>query len=176
MTQKSFTLFEIIISIILITIIYIFAINSFSNSVAKRAGDITLENLKEKLLKFDFQNQISVKCIEDDFSCFIFIDGQKEPIEEKIEKLFLEKPTIYHYDKDLERVEFPDLELEQLQRYEVVFEYSCKKNNRCSELVVENQDEIYLFNDIYTKPIKLKYLSDVEDLIEKNIQEVRDAF
>ncbi|MEA3383983.1 MAG: hypothetical protein U9Q20_04840 [Campylobacterota bacterium] len=178
MPKRSFTLFEIIISIILISIIYLFAINSFTSKQKSLSKDINLDNIKSKLLNYQFENTITIKCIEDDYSCFVFIDDSKVPLKERVEKLFSEIPNVYRYNKDLDKIDFLDLELEQLQRYEVIFEFSCNKNRKCSELVVENAEDnqLYVFNDIYRKPIKLEHLNDLVDLIEKNEQEVKDAF
>ena len=174
--NKAFTLFEIIIVIILVSIIYTFAINSFSKNKPKHPDGITLSNLKEKLLEFEFDEDITIQCLADDFSCFVFLDDDLEPQEEKIKDLFKNKPTIYSYSKELERLEFLDLELEQLQRYEIIFKYNCKKNKKCSELIVETDNLVYIFNDIKNKPKTIKYISDIDSFFDNKIQEVKDAF
>ena len=153
-----------------------FAINSFSTSSKININGITLKNLKSKLLQYEFENKITIKCIKDDLSCFVFLDDDILPQEDKIMNLFKKEPNIYSYKQDSERLEFVDLELEQLQRYEVFLELNCKKNQKCSEFVLELPNKVMIFNNIYSKPIELKYLSDVEDLIQNNVQEVKDAF
>ena len=178
--KKTFTLFEIIISIILVSIIYSFAINSFSTKKKIKSDDVTIFNLKEKLLKYGKENEmgdnITIKCIRDDFSCYLFIDDDKIPLEDKIKPFFLDTPTIYKYNKELEKIDFLDLELEQLERYEVIFKYSCKKNKKCSEFIVETENMIYIFNDIKKKPDTIKYISDIDDYFELKVEEVKDAF
>ncbi|MEA3513313.1 MAG: prepilin-type N-terminal cleavage/methylation domain-containing protein [Campylobacterota bacterium] len=177
MKQKAFTLFEIIITIILISIFYLFAINSFSNS-SKIDGDvITLNNLKQELLKVDFEEEINIQCNNQDLSCLVFVDGVLDEDEEgKIENLFLKEPIVYKYNKNLEDIEFQDLELEQLERQNIVFKYSCKKNRKCDEMIVQTEDKVYVFNDIHNKPITLNYIDEVSDFFDDKIGEIKDAF
>jgi hypothetical protein len=172
--KKAFTLFELIIAVILVSLLYYFAIDSFSQKNFKEKKNITLTNLKQTLLQYDFNDNITIQCIEDDFSCFVFIDDILQ--KEKINPLFKEVPTIYNYAKDLTRVDFNELELEQLDTYNIVFKYSCKKDKKCSEYIVELPNKVYIFNDIYTKPTTINYISDINDYFDNKIQEVKDAF
>jgi len=126
------------------------------------------------LLNKQYDNNIIIKCVDDTFDCYVFIDGEIQ--EEKIKGLFETKPFIYKYNSNLDEIDFLDLELEKLERFEVVFEYKCKKNSKCSELIVEYNDNVFIFNDIFQQPIIIKYLSDVEEYFTKNIEEVKDAF
>ncbi|MEA3354788.1 MAG: hypothetical protein U9Q33_13330 [Campylobacterota bacterium] len=174
MFKRSFTLFEIIISIILISLVYYFAVSSFTNNTFRKKDNINLLNLKEELLKYEYNDNITVKCVDDTFDCFIFKDGVVE--DTKIVSLFKEKPTVYTYRQNYETVEFPYLELEQLQRYDVVFQYSCKSNNRCSEYIVQTDDLVYVMNNIYKEALTFKYLNEVDDFFIQNIEKVKDAF
>ncbi len=171
--QKAFTLFEIIIVIILISVIYTFTINSFTNGQKRLNNNITLLNLKKYLLSLEFENNVRIECIEDDLSCFVFVDNilQKETIKD----LFIEIPNIYNYHRDMDKMYFKDLDLEQLQSYNIVFKYACKKNGKCDELIVEDTNIVYLFNNINKAPDTVNYLSDVGDYFYDKIQEVKDA-
>ena len=126
------------------------------------------------MLNKQYDNNIIIKCVDDTFDCYVFIDGEIQ--EEKIKGLFETKPFIYKYNSNLDEIDFLDLELEKLERFEVVFEYKCKKNSKCSELIVEYNDNVFIFNDIFQQPITIKYLSDIEEYFNKNIEEVKDAF
>jgi hypothetical protein len=171
--KKAFTLFEIVISIILVSIVYMFAINSFKKQDIV-SDSITLNNLKQKLLQSDFEESILIKCIEDDFTCFIYLDEQIQ--EKRTNPIFESKPTVYSYDRDYERVEFKRLELENLDSYDIVFEYECKKNKKCSELIVETDKDVYIYNALDRNPTKIDYINDVRDYFDEKINEVRDAF
>lgn len=172
MNKNSFTLFEIIISIILISIVYFFALNNFSAKKYDKKQNKTILNLKENLFKYSFNNNIKIKCTQE-IGCFVFIDGELQ--EEKIDKLFDSKPTVYEYNNKLKRIEFLDLELEQLQRYEIVFEYTCFSNKKCDELIVETDSLVYIFNSFQKKPTTIKYINDIDDYFESKINEVKDA-
>ena len=171
---QGFTLFELVISIILISIIYGFAINSFQGNTKKTTKGITLKTLKKELLSFEYENEIKIYCAEKDLSCFLFIDDEMQ--KEKINDLFLKEPIVYKYEKNLDRKEFNPLELEKLETFSIVFEYACNKNNKCSELIVFEEERGYIFNDIHSTPIIVKSISEIDDYFEDIIQEVKDAF
>lgn len=171
--KKSFTLFEIIIVIILISVLYTFAIGSFTSKSKKNLHTITLMNLKTELLKFEYEKTIEIQCVEDDLSCFVFSDGVKQ--DDKISNLFHEQPIVYKYNQNQDKIEYTPLELEEMERYNIVFKYSCDNYGKCSEFIVEDGDDIYIFNDIKLKPIKYKYLGDIDDYFNKKIEEVKDA-
>lgn len=174
MSRKAFTLFEIIISVILISLVYYFVITSFSDNSNTKKDDITFLNLKEKLLAYDFIENITIKCIDEDLSCMVFVDDNMTG--DIITSLLTSKPEVYEYSKELKKIEFPYLELEQLQRYDIVFQYSCNKNNKCSEYIVQTEEMVYILNDIQKRPSTLKYINDVDEYFDKTMQKVRDAF
>lgn len=170
---KGFTLFEIIISIILVSILYAFAINSFQGKSEKKIK-VTLDTLKQELLAIDYENEVKLYCIENDLSCFLFVDGELQ--KQKIEGLFSFEPLVYEYNKELDIVDFNPLELEKLQSYNVVFEYACSTNRKCTESIVFENEKGYIFNDIYMQPKIVKSISEIENYFEDTIQEVKDAF
>jgi prepilin-type N-terminal cleavage/methylation domain-containing protein len=172
--KKGFTLVEIIIVIILISILYLFAINKFDNISTIKSTKVSLNNLKETLLSYNFDSKIEIKCINDDLSCMMFIDDQIQDI--KIESLFESMPSVYTYNKNPDRIEFLDLDLEQLQRYTIIFEYSCTSDQRCSEIIVETNEKTYIFNNMNRYPVSVEYFNDINDYFEKKITEVKDAF
>lgn len=174
MLKKSFTLFELIISILLISIVYIFAINSFPKFVENKNTDTSIENLKEDLFSFEFEDTVSIKCIEDDLQCFVFLDDVIQ--KQKLNAFFDTNPTVYEYNNKLNIVEFEPLELEQLQSYNIVFEFTCKKNGKCDEYIIETDNKVYIFSNLNNKVDTIKYISDIDQYFDKKIQEVKDAF
>jgi hypothetical protein len=175
MTKKrGVSLFEIILAIVLVGIVYSFAINSFTNKKDIVKDNVTLENLKQTLLAYDYINSIDMKCIASDLKCFVFVDNILQ--KETINTLFKNKPVVYDYDNKLIKKKFLSLELELLQRYDVVFEYKCDKYRQCTEQIVEYNDKVYIFNDTKIKPIIIKYLNDIDMYFQDKIDEVKDAF
>ena len=163
-TKKSaFTLIEIIIVIIIISIVYSFVLGSFKKQDKQIDERVTLSNLKSNLLKMDYTDSIEVVCLDDDFKCFLYLDDEKQ----EINKLFSDDISVYKYSKELEHIEYNN---------GVIFTYSCDKYQKCSEIIVEKQEKIYIFNDIHKNPILIDSVNDVNDYFEKKIDEVKDAF
>ena len=174
--KRAFTLFELLIAMILVSLLYYFAISSFEKKSFNLNSGVSLKNLKYSLLhNYDFEDSISIQCIEDDLSCFLFIDGALQK-KTKLDSLFKDKPTIYNYSPSLETIEFKDLELEELESYHIVFKYRCIKSGKCSEYIVQTSKKVFLFNDIYTYPKELNSINDLDEYFEKLKREVKDAF
>ena len=157
---------------ILISVVYYFAITTFK--VNKNINNVSLYNIKETLLKYSFNESISLKCIEDGKICRIVVDG--DVIEDTIENLFEEKPTVYSYDKNLDVIEYEDLEIKQFENYEVCFTYTINKYQKSNDMIVEVKDKVYIFNSIHNKPTNIEYLSDIGIYFDDKLQEVKDAF
>jgi hypothetical protein len=151
-----------------------FAMNSFTKNSTIQEEKVTLQNLKQMLLSQEYSEEISVKCIEDNFSCILIKDNEIQ--EDMIKAIFTQIPTVYEYSRDLNRLEFPTLELEQLQSFKIVFEYKCNKAQRCSELIVETEEKTYIFNDMYKTPQTIEYINDIDEYFDEKIREVKDAF
>lgn len=172
--KKAFSLFELIVVIILIGIIYAVFLPKLS-TVQKKNESLTLLNIKEYLLSLPYKNTLSLKCIEESYECYINIDGViKNDL--TIKNLFKDKPEVYSYDKELERLEFARLELDTFEEFGVVFELSLNKDRKTQDVVVETTNGVYVFNSLYLKPVKYEYINDVQNNFEDMITEVKDAF
>jgi len=134
---------------------------------------VSLENLPEYLTKYDFSSSLELICINDAKKCILIIDGK---IKENIEGLFNEKPTVYEYNKNLNTIFYDDIELKQLDRYEVSFKYIINKYKKSTDMIVETGNKIYIFNSIYKKPIILDSSIDVYDYFDNLNKEFKDAF
>ena len=53
---------------------------------------------------------------------------------------------MYSYNKQLDMLEFADLEMEKLESFEVCFEYSIDKYLKSSDIIVQTNDKVYIFN------------------------------
>ena len=171
--KKAFTLVEIILVVFIISIVYIVMISNINNSSSIN-NKLVLKNIKQKLLTYDFKDNIELKCINEGNLCFIFVDGNI--IDEKIENLFKTKPTVYTYDTKLNIIEFDELEFEKLETYDVCFAYKINKYLKIDDMIVQLDDKIYIFNSIDKKAVLIEYLSDVNNYFDDKKQEVKDAF
>ena len=174
--KKSFTLMELVIVIVLVSIMYYFVLSNNFESDNKRKEGLSLINLKSYLLSFDFKNSASIKCIEsDDYDCYVFLDNKLEK-DLSIKNLFKDKPSIYEYTKEQDRMEFGNLKLDTFEEFNVVFEYSIGADMKSKDFILDTGEKIYVFNSIYNKPIQLKYLYEVLDSFENRVSEVKDVF
>ncbi len=141
----------------------------------KNKNSVTLQNLKQSLLKFDFKDKISLKCVDDEnVDCLVIIDDKIQ--NEKISKLFKSCPDVYEYSRDQTRMEFDDLELEQLLRLEICFEFEVNKNGYSSQMIVDTHDEVLIYDNISQKPKKIKYINDIGLYFDGKNDEVKNAF
>jgi len=169
--KKAFTLFELIISIILVGIVYLFVFNNLNLS-KPTSTKFKLVELKEKLLEYDFEKSINIKCSEEK-GCFLFIDGK---LHKQNIKLFDTTPVVYRYSTTKEIVEFPTLKLNNIDSYRIVFDYRCNRYKKCDEYIVELEDSIYIFKNLAPKAKKFNSWSDVDDWFSLRQDEVKDAF
>lgn len=172
--KKSFTLLEIIIVIFIISSVYYLVATNFITINNKQSETPLLLNVKELLKGYQFDEKIELKCVEDNYRCFILADGIV--VKELDRKLFKVKPDVYRYDTKLDIIDYGYLELDKLESFPIIFEYSIDKYNKTKDMIVQVEEQIYIFNSIHEKPILKEYLSDVNDYFEDKISEVKDAF
>jgi hypothetical protein len=171
--KKSFTLFEMIIVVGLIFVIYYFSFTFFKINDTK-INKLTMINLKHTLLKYDFDNNISLKCVDDDkINCYIVID--KIVQKNKILNLFEKCPDVYSYSKELSRIDFKDIKLQYFTK-PVCFKFEIKHNLSSSQIIVDTGKKIYLYDGISLEPQVVKSLYDINDYFENKINEVKNAF
>ena len=145
------------------------------NIKQKKLDTITLTNIKQTLLKFEFEESIVLKCIDDEkIDCFVIIDDVIQ--EEKVTNLFKYKPDVYEYSKELKDLDFKYLELENMESYQICFEFSIDKYRNSSQLIVDTFEDVFIYDGISKKPTKIKYINDVDSYFEDKIKEVKDAF
>jgi competence protein ComGC len=172
--KKTFTLFELIIVVILISIVYYISISNI-NIKQNSVNAITLINLKQTLKNMDFKNKIEIKCIDSkDVECLIFKDDIIQ--EKKIYGLFKKCPTVYKYSIQQQTIDFEDVELDKLERYSICFEFILNKDGKSSQIIVDTQDNVYIFDNISQFPKTIKYINDIDLYFDKKVNEVKNAF
>lgn len=174
--KKGFTLVELII-VIFITLSTYFLIFSNSNfKVKDEEIKLSLHNLREVLIKnFEFKDEISFICIEDNLQCFFSIDGKIDD-KNSIKHFFTTKPLVYEYSKKEKLIDFNRIDINDSIQ-DVVFELKINNDYKTNEFILDTlEDKVYVFNSIYKEPKIFDSLRDVLDFFEKNELEVRDAF
>jgi prepilin-type N-terminal cleavage/methylation domain-containing protein len=169
---RAFTLFELMVVIFIISIVYFFTLSNFSfTSTEKR--DSTLSELKSFLKSHEYSSDVSMRCFEECQECFVYVDGKKE---KRIDSLFGKDPKFYHYSKDLLELEFPRYKIDDIEEIDVCFEFTLRRGYLTKEMIVQSGKKLYLFNNIYQKPLVLNNITAVEDFFEESNNKVRDAF
>ena len=150
-SKSSFTLFELLIVILIISIIYGIFIEKISSKDAatKREG---IEGIVKLLATFDFNQSASFVCTKECKECFIEIDGKKK---ESIEPFF---QTIKVYDFDingiLSPIKFTPIFDKNGNPQEVCLRLSLYPNGSHSSYIVEDGDRFYVFY-AYMRPPKV---------------------
>ena len=73
--KKGFTLIELIVVIILIMSAYFLIFSNSNFTLKKDKVVLSLENLREFMLEnFEFNDELSFVCIENNYECFFKID------------------------------------------------------------------------------------------------------
>ena len=173
--KRSFTLLELVIVVLLISIVYFLLFSSFSFS-KKEKDNLRIENLKNYLFdNFKYENSLSLYCIEEDkLPCYISIDGKlKDDI--KITNLFLETPEVYNYDRDLSTKEFEDIRINE-EDFNVFFKLDFNNEKKHENLVLDMGNKAYLFSSISNKIEVFEDTNSILDGFISKEEEVKDAF
>lgn len=173
--KKSFTLIELIVVILIISTTYLLVFSNSSFSIKNQDEKISLYTLKDFLLKkFEYENEISFLCVEEDFRCFIKIDGKLHK-DFEVKNFFKEKPEVYTYTKYETRVDFKELRVDNFN-YDVIFELKIDSDFKINEFILDTKEEVYVFNSIFTKPKVFNSLNESLETFNIGQIEVRDAF
>jgi prepilin-type N-terminal cleavage/methylation domain-containing protein len=169
----AFTLVELLIVIVIMGVVYSLVAPNLNIKSYVEQDVLNFKNIHNFLTKYSYESKITLKCTNED-GCFIVSDGS---IVEQIEnKLFKGEPVVYHYHKNLDVKEFSRLELENLESYDVVFEYEINKDGISKDMIVEVDEKVYIFNSFKNQVIDMNYTSDIADYFDKKDEKVRDAF
>ena len=150
-SKSSFTLFELLIVILIISIIYGIFIERLGSKdrAVKEKG---LERVKEFLSSYDFNESAALKCLDECKRCFVYIDGKKV---EEVPSFFKSEPKVYDYDIHgmLSLVHFLPVFKDQNPQ-DVCFEYDLFPNGSGSSYLVEYDKKYYIFY-AYMHPVKV---------------------
>jgi len=166
---------EILLVVFIISLVYSLTLSNFKFSNTLKSTKVSLENLPLYLSKYNdkFLDNLQLICLNDGKKCILKLDGQTV---EEVSDLFNEKPTVFQYNKDLQIINYDDIEIRHLDRYEVCFKYEINKYKKSKDMIVESNNKIYIFNSMYKKAIVLESTVDVYDYFDELNNEVRDAF
>jgi len=172
--KKAFSLFELILVVVIIGISYTFININFSKLSKKDEATVNLKNIKEYLSTIEYNDTLSLKCIDEAKRCLIFVDG--ELLEENSFDIFKSIPTVYSYDEAMNVKDFEYIDMDGYRNFKVDFELNLDKELRHEDLIVEVDEKVYYFNPLFLKATEFTYLNEVIGAITKKIDEVKYAF
>jgi len=145
-SQKGFTLFELLIVILIIGLIYGVFVHKLQSRQKKTQTDtITLTNLDTALDRFNAQRYAEVICLEPCKECYIQKDGSKAKLATLA--LFKTEPTVYERDRygEMKSKRFlPELN-EKDELKDVCFRFKRYNNKSNSYFLVNSENKFYLY-------------------------------
>lgn len=161
--KEGFTLFELMLVVIIIGIIYALVAVKFSQNENKK---LKLSELPEMLRSSKFYRSAEVVCKEDDSKkCIIYFDNN---LSKQTLRIFNKKPLVYKLmpDETLKEIEFDPVIDEEQNPVPVYFRYKITKNGAGDEIIVDDgKGALLMF--AYAKP---KRFDDAESARDKLIE------
>lgn len=171
-SKKAFTLFELIIVMTIIGVIYTLLIQNFTFN-DDIEDTVSIKTIPDFLRKKYGQNQSTVKlrCLDECSTCKIFEDDKEEDL--SIE-LFEKRANVNAYTlikNELVQIEFRDYFIDEYDSKKVCFEYTLYPNGSSDKIILEYKDKVYLFDNYKKKTKVFDRVNDASDfwIQRKNI-------
>jgi prepilin-type N-terminal cleavage/methylation domain-containing protein len=173
LNSRGFTLFELLIVIILIGLIYGLFVSNLHNKETK-SDALTLLNMKQTLLNQPFKKKSEIICLEPCKECRIYNDGEKSDADPF--SLFKEHPKVYqtdYYGRLQQQQQLPLANEENILQ-DVCFRFRVKNNKSSSHYIVEADKKFYVFYaymrdvNVTTSLSKAEKLFDTKHLLPKD--------
>ena len=162
--HKGFSLVELLIVIIIISLVYFLGFSSIERSSTK-AKALTPLNLKSSILKSElYQGEATLLCINKCRSCYIR-RGINSPFEAYEQGIDLKDMQAYSLDArdSLQRMEYG-----RYQDKKICLMLNFYANGSSTQIILKNQDAVYFLPAFFDEPQKLDSLEDAKELWLKN--------
>ncbi|WP_345985131.1 prepilin-type N-terminal cleavage/methylation domain-containing protein [Sulfurimonas sp. HSL-1656] len=155
-SRRGFTLFELLLVVLLIAVLYGVFINKLSTGKGPADGKdtVTLETLRDYLSRFRPQRgDVTLVCPEPCETCSVFIDGKA--VEGADISLFKQEPTVYRRDRygQFEPYVFLPVRRGETDTVNVCFAFTLRDNDSSSSYIVESGELYYLF-EAFGEPVR----------------------
>ncbi|MDR1007546.1 MAG: hypothetical protein LBL65_03135 [Campylobacteraceae bacterium] len=173
--RGGFTLFELLLVMLLLVITYGLFIQNFAFENDPYEEEIKLEKLNLYLIESigKYKAKVSLKCVEDCSQCHVLIDGVDT---NKTISLFDRESelTSYRYDgKQLERIIYDDYYKDEYKRERVCFDYSVYPNGSADKVILEYQNRVYLLENYMEEGKVFAVLDEARDYLDKKQLEAK---
>ena len=162
-SKSSFTLFELLIVILIISILYGIFIQKISSKehIAKKDA---LLHLNDILQDYDFNESAKIVCISKCKDCYIQVDGKRK----RDIDLFDKEVKVYDFDIHglLSQIKFVPVFDKEGNPLDVCFSYTLYPNGSNSSYIVEYKDRFYVYY-AYMRPVKVvNTISDAQEAFD----------
>ncbi len=164
--RGGFTLFELIIVVVLIGALYGIFINKLEPKKPKdRADSITLETIKPFLKSLKSTKLREIVCTTPCTECTVFVDS----VDQKMElELFEQMPIVYTIDRYNSTVQKEYLSIfdQKGVMREVCFRFKLFENGSSSHMIVKKgEDSFAVFRSMSRVALKASSLSEAQELL-----------
>ena len=169
--HKGFSLVELLIVIIIISIVYFLGFSGIEKS-SNKIKALTPLNLKSSILKSElFQGEATLLCINKCRSCYMRKDINS-PFTEYEQGIDLKNMEAYTLDTrdSLQRIEYG-----RYQDKKICLMMNFYANGSSTQLILKNQDAVYFLPAFFDEPQKLDTLEEAKELWMKNSQLVANS-
>lgn len=172
-SKKAFSLFEMVLVVVIIGIIYSFVNINFSKLSKKDEAQLNIQNIKTYLRTIEYKETLSLKCIEEAKRCLVFADGE---LLEELKGIFDSVPAVYSYGGQMSRIDFNRIDMDGYRNFKVDFELVLDKEFRHQDMVVKLEDKVYYLNPMFLKAEEFKYLNEISEDIRIKTDKASYAF
>ncbi len=170
--KKSFTLFELMIVIIIIGIIYSMVAFNFKN-ISKKEEKLSLQTLKTHLLRYFSNEHLTFICEDDCKKCILYKDYKL--IKKDLNPPFQDRDSLKFYkislDGTLKKADFIHIDANR-SNHSVCFRYDIYPNSSSSELVIETSKEVVYMMPYFNKIKKFDNINEFRDYLDSLKREV----
>lgn len=173
--KKGFTLFELILVMSIIGVIYTIMIQNFTlNDTSNKS--VTLATIPEFLRENFAKNRTLVKfrCIDECLVCKVFEDGKETNTSVE---LFERRADINAYTlvyDEPEKIEFGEYMVDEYESKEICFEYTLYPNGSTDKMIVEYKDKVYLLDNYKQKTKLFERVDDASDFWNEQKEVVKE--
>lgn len=161
-SSKAFTLFELLLVVVLIAVLYGVFVHKLSTPKTAQDANLNLKTLKPFLQTIPFEHKVELLCFEPDCSCHLYIDGK--PVEQEAIKLFKTSPKTYRKNSfgQYQLHEYLAVKDEKGRFKTVCFGYNLYPNGSGSSYIVEADERFYYFPPHLGDVIEAESLEQIE--------------
>jgi prepilin-type N-terminal cleavage/methylation domain-containing protein len=164
--HKGFSLMELLVVIIIISLVYFLGFSGIEKSVSKPKA-LTPLNLKSSILKSElFQGKATLLCINKCRSCYIRKDINS-PFEEYEHSIDLKNIEAYTLDArdSLQRIDYG-----RYQDKKICLILNFYPNGSSTQIILKDKDAVYFLPAFFDEPQKSDSLQNAKEVWIKNSQ------